>query len=134
VRKVWGFTEGYLYGVEAELSLKFKPEDFGGNTSFINPQFAADLAQDIFDKWLSEQRLCYTDDKLSDGKFGWWHGIKSQSIYQARLVDIQEIKPKVCEHEPTRYYMKEGNVEVSVYSADCRICGAKLQATWRAVK
>ncbi len=118
--------------------LVFQPMDFfdlDENIAMYGD--AAKLAQDKFDKWLSEQPVVF--------------GIKIQHEYyaaqtvhkegfdthQARLVDIQPIEKEKCEHEPdlilgvprdAKFIMgKKLTIEGE---PSCKHCGIKLRAVW----
>lgn len=109
--------------------LIFRPEDF---KPIVNAYTgAANLAQEIFDKWLSEQPVVYK----CESNPGWWHGPSpTPSTHTARLVDIQEIKQKECNHAPSDLWRVESGIPARTFSSQCKHCGAELTATWSVKK
>jgi hypothetical protein len=51
--------------------------------------------------------------------------------HRARLVCIEELKPKVCEHEVQVINYTHGH-PIFPLTATCARCGIKLTATWKA--
>jgi hypothetical protein len=101
--------------------LKFEPEMFA--LSFIETEYkrnemAAQTAQKAFDDWLEEQTVVY----ICDHELKTLHFVEPvDATHTARLVCIEEIKPKECEHIP---------IERLDYRIECLNCGCELKATW----
>ena len=53
---------------------------------------------------------------------------KDDDTHKARLAFIEEIKPVVCEHPPSRRIYIEDNI------VRCEKCGKKLKAEWKEVE
>lgn len=108
--------------------MKFKPEDFEFNAFYNERYQAADIANRLLQSWLDAAPVVYKD--CVDGGVNGWFGpsfCAEDATHRARLVCIEELKPKVCNHEPIAMHMvllSEG--------IKCQHCGKKLTATWKA--
>lgn len=121
--------------------LKFKTGDF----NIIENDLAAAMAQDIFDKWLEIQPMVYghfDPNKLNGRIPAYWgpsEGDRFNDTHSARLVCIEEIKPKECEHEPVSY--SNGCITMPLdelrwflaNNAECKKCRKKLKAKWEVI-
>lgn len=118
------------------MKLIFKPEDFrSGDYSeiedgvhIVRDFVATERAQAKFDKWLDEQPVVYSHQTGHN-----WHTREyaaQSATHQARLVCIEEIKSKICEHEPNAIEVHAG----ILYAMEnkCKHCGVKLKAKWEA--
>ncbi len=112
--------------------LKFTPGMFnkvvGYPTEAAN-KLAAELCQEHFDKWLSEQPMVYGCDVVGSQ---WSKGQFSIDTHQARLVCIEEIKPKECEHKPLVNYDPGRFGLIIEYRSDmkCHQCGKRIKVTF----
>lgn len=101
--------------------LKFDHMDFCNGLDFgarLYPHSAAEMAQQKFDSWLESQPTVWACEGQAQNTLHWAQPV--DATHSARLVDIQELKPKVCErHEPNNLF-------------ECLHCGAKLKPTWTA--
>lgn len=134
--------------------LIFKPEDFYvwakdmemGMDPLSGPERLSRVANNIFDKWLESQPIVY--GRLENGNFfvpdpklGVRSGTLAPDTHSARLVCIEEIKPKECQHIPKEIelsYTVDGffpssiksfsrNTSASsVFIPECSKCGIKL--------
>ncbi len=110
--------------------LKFESSDF--HDAMHGYSVVAKTAQAKFDKWLSEQPVVYGKPEL--GQRFWVQMLETggtfvDSSHQARLVNIEELKPKGCEHEFDLLSTKEPVIGQGLVSECCK-CGIKLRATW----
>lgn len=107
--------------------LKFTPVDF--LVCDIHPrdgEYVCNRAQEIFDKWPESQPVVY-GSPIEAGSIRCWSDNLDEEgdTHTARLVDIQEIKPKKCEHTPyNRPFI--GWV--------CATCEKKLKATFEEIE
>lgn len=111
---------------------KFEPEDFEARFHcFPIEEFssvcrtAADIANAILNKHLEAAPVVWFnyDETMSP----YWECSSRQDkthTHTARLVDIREIKPKVCSHTPIRDFDYD-----DIWR--CYDCGIKLKATWQ---
>ncbi len=127
------------------MSLKFTPEMFEHDEADLKfftagKLKAAELAQAAFDKWLSEQPVVYgAPDK--DGRL--WSSYQRDEnkhiailsdfindTHQARLVCVEEIQKKECEHIITAHLGTESHG--TWY--ECRKCDKRLKAEWTVIE
>lgn len=133
--------------------LIFKPEDFYvwakdmemGMDPLSGPERLSRVANNIFDKWLESQPRVTTDKYHKIGHASWSQddgiGFVKTVTHSARLVCIEEIKPKECQHIPKEIelsYTVDGffpssiksfsrNTSASsVFIPECSKCGIKL--------
>jgi len=101
--------------------MKFTREMFYG-IQFTERNSATAMAQDAFDRWLSEQPFSY-----SNGLKHTWSTVKYPGhTHQARCVCVEEIAPKECEHEEVQVRNSGGYT--------CISCFKKVEPTgWREV-
>ena len=115
------------------MSLKFEPEDFEASGIFKEFKgvavIASGIAQAKLDKWLSEQPVI----QLHRHPNGEFHQAidRLTETHVARLVAIEEIKPKECDHKPMRVGTFESG---ALLKEKCFICGVSLRAKgWEAI-
>lgn len=112
------------------MSLKFISLNFSNfKRGLVRADEAARFAQAKFDKWLSEQPLAHGTKNqfdITDGSPDSFVGC----THTARIVDIQEIKPKECTHNIVSYPNITGPITVGT----CCICGIELVARWESKK
>jgi len=126
--------------------LVFTAEDFGGpcnegDTVKLSPgvygiagkymltqEGAAIYANKKFRAWLAEQTVVYssntTDWEVADRY--------TNNTHTARLVNIEPLAPKVCEHDVICKVATSASDPKPWTAFECRKCGAKLKATWSA--
>jgi hypothetical protein len=105
----------------------FKPEDFNQISPYTDcKDKIAFIANRILTEHLETLPLVYTDTE-----YIWCDYKVSNTKRFARLIDIQELKPKVCEHEPNNYHPYAANFGIKKDNK-CKYCGIELQATWTA--
>ncbi len=115
--------------------LKFEPEMF---TRELNSDALAritpwslivlsGLAQEIFDKWLSEQPVVYGHVKEGTPNFWGPKNSKFDDNHTARIIDIQPIEKPKCSHSNVIYNSVETNPR-------CNDCGKKLKATFEEIE
>lgn len=117
------------------MTLKFKPEDFeynakdlGEEGKYLRVGYAVNIAQRIFNNWLSEQPVVYGPHMGNK----WDRNlVKDRDAMQARLVCIEEVKK--CEHPPNKIKHLEarlhGNYTDKILYTEffeCE-CGAKVK-------
>jgi hypothetical protein len=122
---------------EMQGPLKFTPEDFkylaNGMLRGLPAKQVADNAQKKFDAWLEAQpveyfrdqsRRTYGDYQVSETLDPEFH------THRARLVCIEEIEKKPCEHEPgTEAGCTEVKGDGNTYRK-CRHCSKILKIRW----
>lgn len=119
------------------MSFRFKPEDFsygaGGNTgNHLTTEYAAMQANYLLDKYvMSLPEVFGTLQNAGNEYAECWKFEEGQEVtdtHRARLWDIQEIKPKKCDHEAECKSMLTSLPPQPVYT--CRHCGKRLVARW----
>ncbi len=119
-------------------TLKFTPEMFSRRGLIVSDDVLAMRAQDIYDKWLSEQPVVYTSKLYEQGHTAWnYDNIVDASqgaTFTARLVDIQPIEKPKCEHEPV-LFITNGLAALNGHlgknpKLECNKCGKALNATF----
>lgn len=110
--------------------LKFEANDFAGPTETIDHiswDDAAIVANHKFDQWLSEQQVVYGSLVLPPHEKPIWGAPIGCDTHKARLVCIEELKPKECPlHLPA--YTNEGQWDPD--RLECGNCGKRLKASW----
>jgi len=108
---------------EVSMTLKFEPKEFEGSfPEHLHPRECAHIAQEKYDKWLSEQKKVYSGKHLAM----WGIRCSETSATQAFLVDIKPIKE--CEHE-VETLETFGEPHDPVYGSKCIHCRQKVQPT-----
>lgn len=108
------------------MSLKFKPEDFKeyADAKDIQKELVT-IAQQIFDKWLSEQPVVYMSTGAYDND-EWTEKLEDRfRKKKARLVCIEEIKK--CYHPKEKVKSKYFYSEIAEGIVHECECGAKVQ-------
>lgn len=102
-------------------------------------EWLAMLANRRFEAWLKEQPVVYGHDL--NGECETWNFAHYRDNYPAtsdthtaRLVCIEEIKREPCKHEPRTEIYNEGFNDFRVFMDDCKHCGVKLVAEWKAAE
>lgn len=104
----------------------FTPDDF--QLVPVNQFTAAKIANEKFDKMIADAAVVYSraDDKISV----WWPSDPGYDIsVKARIVFIEEIKPKCEKHEP---YQLDSQISAPHHNWFCFKCNAPLEPTWSA--
>jgi len=101
--------------------LIFKPLDFIHPNKPYHTQ-----AQEIHDRWLSENSI----KVFSDSKMDVWTSECTGGVdtYHAKLVNIEELPKKPCQHEPISIFL-DSTLKV-VVGHKCKGCGVELVANW----
>ena len=110
--------------------LIFEPTDFQDPDVSYLAQWcvlAAEKAQARFDLWLESQQVVYASDEQCWGPLGG----DVPDTHKARIVCIEKLEPKVCEHEP-RYEAHMQGKPLYPIETSCVRCHVKLKATWTA--
>lgn len=110
----------------------FKPEDFNAISPYDNcREQISYVANKILNDYLETLPLVYSDH--SDH---WTNDHIKDDTHQARLIDIQECKPKECVHVG---YLTNGDIILPTYPAQvpepkykCKYCKIDLEITWSA--
>ena len=125
---------GYICGYDFNAALLggfvkdiFVPEDFSG-IEFSKEAMCAKvnriLKERLLDKAVRVTGV-YENNKVMV-PFGQVNG--ADDTHTALLIQIQELKPKVCEkHEPIS---EDWTVRDRVWSGNCEHCGVKIKAVW----
>jgi hypothetical protein len=120
--------------------LKFTPNDFPGEMVYCAQQ-ASDLANKALERMLSECPVVYGQVKNIDGNLTdkqYWCATQignNGETHTARLVNIEELKPKVCEQHTPLYIEGSGfGSSIVLKNNVCSKCGKKLEATWKEVE
>lgn len=114
-----------------EIEIKFC---FNSNISDVSKFYHAEVAKIAngkHQKWLDQQPVVYGHHMTSTNQ--WIYGTElnppdaeTPDTHSARLVDIQEIKPKECDHIAEGYRVDmRGFME-----SKCSKCGVNLKAKW----
>lgn len=114
--------------------IKFKPEDFGtGNDR--EKESAAFYANLKLQKLIDESIVVYGQGigamKSSDWCMNGPDFERYRHTHKAILINIEEIKPEPCKHEPVRNLSYERTWDKNW---SCKHCGIGLQATWKEIK
>jgi hypothetical protein len=107
--------------------------------SLGSPTVAADLANAALDEYLETCSKIYG---LRDDEGDWIFGpdIAEGDTHQACVFDLEEIKPKKCEHEPVTEIKNhttvfKGLLGLSYFQEwTCSKCKAKLKINWQEVE
>lgn len=111
--------------------LEFNLNDFNVNYwESITVEAAIKIANDKFDAWLESQQVVYGNTRTS------WYTVQHQvvDIYSARIVCIESLAPKTCEHEPmytagkTLTLQPDGAFVVNMETFTCRHCNKQIKA------
>ena len=109
--------------------LKFTGEMFEELGTDV-PKMIAFHAQQIYDNWLEEQPEVY---KSIHDEILRWTLDKDTATQKARLVCIEEIEKKECEHVPYWHSVKGGSDIIGIIGK-CLKCGKPIKATaWEEV-
>ncbi len=107
-----------------EVSLKFTPEMFYNSVppnSVITAELMARVSQKLFDKWLSEQPIVFGN---CAGARAWTYE-NDNDTHTARLVCVEEIQKKECEHFATVMFPTGGGESYM----GCKHCKRRLKPT-----
>lgn len=105
----------------------FKPEDFLADCGTLTPFGMAERANAKLKKHIEGLPVVFS---LADKGCWYTHSGptnvygENQVAYKARLICIEEIKKKTCDHEPIFAGDKH-------YIHECKHCGKALKAEWR---
>ena len=131
---------GYIYRYDSDTDIHggvmtdiFRPDDFaymtGNSVDYMNGKELSDKANKILsERLLDGAREIFVT--LGNNHITHISSIKFQeATHSALLIDIQELKPKVCDkHEPV---LADWSVTHSgSWNGDCRYCGVKIKAAW----
>ena len=106
----------------------FKAGDFAEQE--WQPISSAQAASIANQKLQREAKVVYGTPFQANCSTG-FHEIQSKyDTHRALLVCIEELPPKVCEHEPRGYSINVGGTHRDKYYR-CEKCGVKLKAIWR---
>ena len=102
--------------------LKFKPEDFRvmGLRSVTQENYAANIAQQIFDKWVESLDVvyhCTGEEKFGHKYYSTY--FNDAAVYKSRILPPEEIEDE-CEHENI------GNIGHEFW---CHFCKKRLKPT-----
>ena len=117
------------------MNFRFKPEDFAEDKLFggysdrsmsndvqkAREKQYAEIANRLLDEYVI--RLPEVYNHRGSGQ-GWSTRTERNDTHRARLWDMQELRPTVCEHEPSPV------AEMTNQEYVCRHCGKRLKATW----
>lgn len=123
------------------MRFRFKPEDFHqlfhimyATTTGVSPEDFAHEANRLLDEYV--KTLPEVHAHAIPGSpfpdYNWFTEFQSQDTHRARLWDVQEIKPKKCQHEAECKSLLTSLPPQPVYT--CRHCGKRLVAEWREVE
>lgn len=115
--------------------LIFKPEDFNFLRIRMNDSYeheAARRANEALERMLSECTVVYAGAAKDRAWFD--YRTEKEDTHKAIIVNIEEIKPKVCEHEPKFIEGTGFGAKIVLYANECAKCGKKLEATWEEVE
>ena len=109
--------------------LVFKIADFGVGTPTIS-KVCAEIAQQVYDDWLKEQKVVYTGNPEIEVNC-WYNKNMGTTTHQAYLVDVHPIKK--CEHSGTPEHVYDTSNADDYYQ--CSNCNVKVQPTgWTEVE
>jgi len=100
------------------MKLEFKPDDFD---NLFSCEGMAIRANSRLAEMLKDAPVVYKFEGL------WDEHCSPVDKYKAFLVNIEELKPKECEHEPLTF----GSVVSHALEYRCKQCGKPLKAKWQ---
>jgi hypothetical protein len=88
-------------------------------------------AQDVFDRWMAKQPVIYGYSKIDNL---WGFTKNSETEYQAKIIDIERIDKKPCEHERVAGWQEILPDSTFRDLFKCKACGKVLKPTeWQEV-
>lgn len=121
------------------MKLEFKPSDFedcgpANHPGGVAEEKIASSANAALERMLSEATVVYSYRPNNEAHHG-WSPVEDEDdadTHRALLVNIEEIKPKECAHEPgeATFIPKTTSGGMRLENIICRCCGIKLQARW----
>ena len=108
---------------------EYHSHDFGEMGKFIKLDYAANITNEKFKRWLNLWPVVYC---VKDPNNNWMaNGDKGfDDTHIALLANIEEILKTECKHDP--YLLHDSHD--SLGTVLCKYCGIKLQAHWSELK